>query len=356
MNKKIYILPPLLTLFSLALFIPKASADFIITSQGDVIYTSQGEVLGKDDAKNVKPQVSQGNSAASTGKAPKITKIERNGTKVKMTIQDEDGIELEVMESEDSANITIEESNRKNDVKVKSLGNSYAIIQNKTAVQTRFPLSVDLETNELLVNTPAGQKTVSVMPDKAVQNMLAANVLDQVGGKGGLSWVNRLMVQTQETSSSSESPEMTRLRLRTRIEETSGSIIPFGATPLNMDHCKNYGWVTFTAPEFKNQGQCVSYVVTGGKNWENAEPEVELADAAESSESSETSVSEKEFISLTTTKNGKLGYKIPGVKYEKFLWVYEVPLERNVTVSAETGELLEMEQSFTTNIVDALSF
>lgn len=30
-------------------------------------------------------------------------------------------------------------------------------------------------------------------------------------------------------------------------------------TPLNKDQCKNDGWKTFTAPSFRNQGQCVSW-------------------------------------------------------------------------------------------------
>lgn len=37
------------------------------------------------------------------------------------------------------------------------------------------------------------------------------------------------------------------------------------ATPLNKDLCKNNGWKSFGSM-FKNQGDCVSYVVTGGTN------------------------------------------------------------------------------------------
>ena len=35
--------------------------------------------------------------------------------------------------------------------------------------------------------------------------------------------------------------------------------------PTNKDQCKNDGWKTFSSPEFKNQGQCVSYVQTNAK-------------------------------------------------------------------------------------------
>jgi hypothetical protein len=32
------------------------------------------------------------------------------------------------------------------------------------------------------------------------------------------------------------------------------------------DQCKDGGWKTFTSPVFKNQGDCVSYFATGGRN------------------------------------------------------------------------------------------
>jgi hypothetical protein len=34
----------------------------------------------------------------------------------------------------------------------------------------------------------------------------------------------------------------------------------------SMDLCKNGGWKTFSNPSFKNQGDCVSFFATGGKN------------------------------------------------------------------------------------------
>jgi hypothetical protein len=40
-------------------------------------------------------------------------------------------------------------------------------------------------------------------------------------------------------------------------------------TPTSKDQCKNGGWETFTNPAFKNQGDCVSFVATGGKNQPN---------------------------------------------------------------------------------------
>jgi hypothetical protein len=36
--------------------------------------------------------------------------------------------------------------------------------------------------------------------------------------------------------------------------------------PSSKDQCKNNGWTTFNNPAFKNQGDCVSFVATGGKH------------------------------------------------------------------------------------------
>jgi len=40
----------------------------------------------------------------------------------------------------------------------------------------------------------------------------------------------------------------------------------YANTPTNIDQCKNGGWQNFFAPSFKNQGDCVSFVATHGKN------------------------------------------------------------------------------------------
>jgi hypothetical protein len=37
-------------------------------------------------------------------------------------------------------------------------------------------------------------------------------------------------------------------------------------TPTNVDQCKNNGWKDYVSPSFKNQGDCVSFVATRGKN------------------------------------------------------------------------------------------
>jgi hypothetical protein len=47
-------------------------------------------------------------------------------------------------------------------------------------------------------------------------------------------------------------------------ESNANKIGRLAAIPASKNECKNSGWKNF--PGFKNQGQCVSYVATGGKN------------------------------------------------------------------------------------------
>jgi len=47
---------------------------------------------------------------------------------------------------------------------------------------------------------------------------------------------------------------------------SSGDFVVTDATPLptSKDQCKNGGWQTYGV--FRNQGDCISFVATGGKN------------------------------------------------------------------------------------------
>lgn len=48
--------------------------------------------------------------------------------------------------------------------------------------------------------------------------------------------------------------------------DTTYNLDPLTGPPTSKDQCKNGGWQSFNEPAFKNQGDCVSYVATGGKN------------------------------------------------------------------------------------------
>jgi hypothetical protein len=229
-----------------------------------------------------------------------------HGNKVKVTEIDEsdeeqksEEVEEFTLETEDGD--TNEATEGGETVSIKANNNAAMVIKNKLAAQTHFPLKVNLETNELMVTTPKGSKIVTVLPDKAVANMLAANVLDQLGGKGGYLWQ---LSQPTPTATSSATPSATASGTPnlSPTETPSGSSTP-SATP-----------------------------------------------------TSEVTTEESSPIQLVLTDDGTLAYQINGVKIERLLGLLNVRLNRLVIVSAENGQLLEVQQNLPTKILDFFSF
>ena len=79
---------------------------------------------------------------------------------------------------------------------------------NQVAALTNFPLSINIETKELIVTTPAGQKIVTVLPDEAVANLLVTGIINRVetassdattqGQLGALTGVVKLEIRNNE--------------------------------------------------------------------------------------------------------------------------------------------------------------
>ena len=132
------------------------------------------------------------------------------------------------------------------------------IEHNAVAALFGFPLSVDTVTRDLNVTTPAGERTVAVLPDEAMRRLFAAGVLTPVASGSA-----------------------------TTVASGSGALAS----------------------------------------------SVEL-----------------------TLREGNLVYEVEGEKHEKFLGIVPVTLDRQVTVSALSGEVLSQTQSVLATIVGFLSF
>lgn len=59
-------------------------------------------------------------------------------------------------------------------------GGKMGFINNTEGAISTFPLKVDKATNSLIVTTLSGEKTVTVLPDAAIKNMLASKVMSYV--------------------------------------------------------------------------------------------------------------------------------------------------------------------------------
>lgn len=108
-------------------------------------------------------------------------RLERRADRVVIKAEREDGTEVELA---DDTLFKIDDRLAKSNIKVETAGgNEFLVLRNTTGALTNFPISLDLATNALIINTPAGQKTVAILPDTAVQNLLAANIIDRLGNQ-----------------------------------------------------------------------------------------------------------------------------------------------------------------------------
>lgn len=267
---------------------------FIFTSAGlDVARSEKPESLGKpkDNPSVYKSQKPIGDESENGPGKSDIAHIKSKNNKLLVTFEDDEDSEAT---SEGDVKDEIELEDKKNGLKVRAHENASLVIRNKLAAQTHFPLKVNLETNELTVTTPKGEKTVTVLPDAAVFNMLAANVLDQLGGKGGFQW---LADQITQTATPSADLALTSTTSATITDEP-------GVSEDELD-------------------------VLG---FEGDSP-----------------------IKLVLDEDGNLVYEIDGVKIEKFLGIFKVNVHRLVIVSAETGQLIEVKHNLANKILDLLS-
>lgn len=128
------------------------------------------------------------------GEGEKIkTRIEEGRTRIdvysggiKVRYEIRDGrviVKAETEEGEEVAEqelFKIEDRLDKNDIKVATEGAKLLVTRNNVGALSNFPLQLDLNTNALIASTPDGSKTLTTLPDQAVQNLLAANIISRL--------------------------------------------------------------------------------------------------------------------------------------------------------------------------------
>lgn len=69
----------------------------------------------------------------------------------------------------------------KTGIKIATEGGKLLLARNTVGALSDFPLQIDLNTNQLIASTSAGTRVLTILPDQAIQNMLAANVISRLG-------------------------------------------------------------------------------------------------------------------------------------------------------------------------------
>ncbi|MBI2443423.1 MAG: hypothetical protein HYV40_05985 [Candidatus Levybacteria bacterium] len=188
------------------------------------------------------------------------TRLEIRDDRFIIKVEQEDGTEEEL---EEDTLLKIDDRLGEDNIRITTAGENRFLLQTGSAAAvTKFPLSIDLSTNELFVNTPAGQRRVTVLPQQAIQGLLGANIVSKLGVQG--------LEDVVATGSGSES--------------------------------------------------LVSQIVTLGE------------------------------------RSGIPVYEIRGISDQMLLGFIPVEVEKNITISAETGNALSIDEPFFARILDAFSF
>lgn len=109
-------------------------------------------------------------------------KKEDNG-RLHISEKKKDGTEVEL--NQEDALSQINDKLKERDIEIGSgSATKFAFRSGKVETLTNFPLSVDPITGQLTVTTPSGTHAVTILPQKAVQNMLDSKVLTNVLSTG----------------------------------------------------------------------------------------------------------------------------------------------------------------------------
>lgn len=106
-------------------------------------------------------------------------KFEEENGEVKLKVENEEG-----EESRTRTHLSIvdelEQELEDEEIEMSSDDGHLKLTHNAVRVRMNFPLSIDPVTRELIVTTPAGEKTVAILPDAALKNLLVKGFLTDV--------------------------------------------------------------------------------------------------------------------------------------------------------------------------------
>lgn len=116
-------------------------------------------------------------------------RIEKEGETIKAKAEKPDGTETE-LEAKDTLETINKELETEGIEVATTAAQTLTIKKGEVKAETELPVGVDPTTHELTVTTPAGTKTVTVLPDAAVKslldNKLLTNVQSQVSSQSGI--------------------------------------------------------------------------------------------------------------------------------------------------------------------------
>lgn len=336
-------------------------------------------------------------------------KIDGDETRVKQEIRTENGrIKFEVKDGETRVKIETKTGQPQQEFEVSSKSSELAEIESSeeekfkikirvrdggfelkakgATALTNFPLSFNPETNELSVTTPKGTVLIKTLPQIAVQNILASNVMDRVLGQDS---------DTDEDDIEDiEDEEATEVKVEGFVESLTASQIAVSGVTFTINSATKFEETITVGSGVKVKGNPQNGTLIARKvELENeVEPKVKIEGTVESITEDTIVVSGIAFARSPTTRiegnlalgqqveikgtpaaggvllankidveasgkglvlaeeNGEAVFKIKGQKDARFLNVFPVTLPVEATISVETGKVLSVSNPFLLNI------
>ncbi|MBI5019486.1 hypothetical protein HZB58_04420 [Candidatus Gottesmanbacteria bacterium] len=111
-------------------------------------------------------------------------KFEEENGEVKLKVENEEGEESETR-SHLSIVDELEDALEDEEIEISSDEGHLELTHNAVRARVNFPLSIDPVTRELIVTTPAGEKTVAILPDAALKNLFIKGFLTEIASGSG---------------------------------------------------------------------------------------------------------------------------------------------------------------------------
>lgn len=273
----------------------------------------------------------------------------------------------------------------KSEVKIKIRGDRFELKAKGATALTNFPLTLNPETNELSVTTPVGTVVIKTLPQVAVQNILASNVMDRVLGQDV-----DVEEEGEEEEDVAEAPEV---KVEGFVENlTDRELVVSGITFALNEATKFEGLVSVgTGVKVKSSLQDGVLVAQKVEVEEEIKPGIKVEGVVETLSGSSITVSGVTFTISPNTKiegnlsvgqtvelkanaiggtllankievevpgegvvlaeeKGRAVFKIKGQKDARFLNIFPVTLPIEADVSVETGQVLSVSRPFLLNI------
>ena len=111
-------------------------------------------------------------------------KFEEENGEIKIKVENEEGVESRTR-THLSIVDELEDELDDDEIEVSSDDGHLELRHNAVRARVNFPLFIDPVTHELIVTTPAGERTVAILPDVALRNLLIKGFLTEVASGSG---------------------------------------------------------------------------------------------------------------------------------------------------------------------------